>query len=197
VPYVADQATTPNSSYAVSKAAARELIELYRRLYGVTSMTLRPTVVFGPGQPRNIFRVVAEKLAAGEDRMDLMGGQQTRAPVYIDDVLDAFVRAGTRLTPDGALDGRTIPVGGDEEVRVVDLVRRMASLAGRSLIPVLIEGDTRPTEIYRSAADNADAARLIGWRPAISLDEGLRRTLRHEGVLPAVRAAPAQLALST
>ena len=198
VPYVADQAATPNSSYAVAKAAARELIELYRRLYAVPSVTLRPTVVFGPGQPRNIFRVVAQKLAGGEVRMDLMGGQQTRSPVYVDDVLEAFALAGERLAAGNALDGRTIPIGGDEELAVVDLVKRMARLAGRPLVPVLIESDMRPTEIFRSAADNAEAARLLGWHPRTSLDEGLRATLRAEGALPEdATAAPMAAAIPT
>ena len=182
VPYHPDQAVTPNSSYAVAKAAGREMIELYRRLYGMASVSLRPTLVFGPGQGRNIFSFVAGRLAEGAEDIPLMGGSQTRAPVYIDDAVDAFIAAGAQLEPGNALDGMTIPISGDKELSISTLVQEMASVAGRRLTPVLIESDTRPTEIFRCFADNSHAEASLGWHPATSLREGLRKTLVAAGV---------------
>jgi nucleoside-diphosphate-sugar epimerase len=111
-----------------------------------------------------------------------MSGSQTRAPVYLDDAVEAFLRAGAALEAGGPADGAVLPLGGPEELAVIDLVRRMARVADRPLTPVLVESDVRPTEIFRSAADNAAAAETIGWAPATPLDEGLRLTLEAEGV---------------
>ena len=190
VPYHPDQAVTPNSSYAVAKAAGREMIELYRRLYGMASVSLRPTLVFGPGQGRNIFSFAAGRLAEGADDIPLMGGSQTRAPVYIDDAVDAFIAAGAQLEPGNALDGMAIPISGAEELSISTLVQEMASVAGQRLTPVLIENDTRPTEIFRCFADNSYAEASLGWRPATSLRDGLRKTLVAAGVaVPALHTA--------
>jgi nucleoside-diphosphate-sugar epimerase len=189
VPYRADQAPAPNSSYAVSKSAARDMVELYRQLHGLASVTLRPTLVYGPGQGPNLLRFVASKLREGAADIPLMSGSQTRAPVYLDDAVEAFLRAGAALEAGGAADGAVLPIGGPEELAVIDLVRRMAQVAGRPLTPVLVESDVRPTEIFRSAADNSAAAETIGWAPATPLDEGLRLTLEAEGV--ALPDAPA------
>ncbi len=182
VPYHPDQAVTPNSSYAVAKAAGREMIELYRRLYGMASVSLRPTLVFGPGQGRNIFSFVAGRLASGADDIPLMGGSQTRAPVFIDDVVDAFIAAAVCLEPGNAVDGMVIPISGNEELSISTLVQEMATVAGRRLTPVLVENDTRPTEIFRCFADNSHAEAHLGWRPATSLRNGLRKTLLAAGV---------------
>ncbi|MGB3555994.1 MAG: NAD(P)-dependent oxidoreductase [Jannaschia sp.] len=182
VPYRPDQAPTPNSSYAVAKAAGREMIELFRCLYGLPSMSLRPTLVYGPGQGFNLFRFVAQKLAEGAKDIQLMGGSQTRAPVYIDDVVEAFLLAGAALDGGNEIDGKAIPLGGPDELSILDIVQQMAVVAGRTLTPVLTEQATRPTEIYRCIADNDVALDLLGWRPSVSLEEGLRRTLKAEGV---------------
>lgn len=182
VPYHCNQAPTPNSSYAVSKAAGREMIELYRRLYGLASVSIRPTLVYGPGQGRNLFSFVAEQLANGVTEITLMGGSQTRAPVYIDDAVDAFVRAGEALTKGTDVHGLTIPISGTQELPVWAFVELMAKAAGQTLVPKLEESETRPTEIFRSLADNTLALALLGWQPKTDLLVGIARTLEAAGV---------------
>ena len=169
-----DQLPTPESApqapispYGASKAAAETYLALYTRLHGLSTVALRFANVYGPRQdPRGEGGVVAIycHAAANSSQVRVFGdGRQTRDFVYVGDVADALLAAAD-LDVGGAYN-----IGTGEETSVVDLVERLA------LEPTF--EPERPGEVRRSCLDPAAAAQVLGWRPVVSLEDGLRRTM--------------------
>lgn len=172
LPYTARRTPDPICSYAVAKAAGWQYCLLSRTVGGPPAVGLRPSMIYGPRQNRNLVEHVRE-CAAAERPVRLQGGSQTRDPLFVADAIDAFVAAAER--PEAL--GHSIPIGGGEEISVTDLSRLVLDLLG-STVPLEPSSlPLRPTEIWRSRVDNADAARLLGWQPRVPLREGLARTL--------------------
>lgn len=172
VPYRASQAAAPVCSYAIVKSAGWELCRLVSTFTSLRTVALRPTFVYGPRQGRNVLTHVHDCVNAGRP-VRLMGGEQTRDPLYIDDAVAAFVAAAT--SP--AAHGHAIPIGGGQELTVAALCEAAVKALGASMPVVRGAEPPRSTEIWRSCSDNADAFRLLGWQPRVALAEGLARTI--------------------
>ena len=172
VPYRASQTAAPVCSYAILKSAGWQLCQLVSAFTALKTVALRPTFIYGPGQGRNVIAHVHECVSAGRP-VRLMGGDQTRDPLYIDDAVEAFVAAA--CAP--AAWGHAIPIGGGQELTVRALCETALAAFGSSVPVVCGAEPPRMTEIWRSSSDNADAYRLLGWQPRVSLAEGLERTI--------------------
>ncbi|HEU0119468.1 MAG TPA: SDR family NAD(P)-dependent oxidoreductase [Bryobacteraceae bacterium] len=176
VPSTTRTAIAPISSYAISKAAAWQSCTLYSLLYPIEVVCLHPAFVYGPRQNWNLVQYVQRCVEMNEP-VRLQGGGQTRDPLYVGDVAQAYLDAGT--VP--GINGSAIPVGGGVEFSVTDLVRRILTRLGAEDTPIEIGGaDPRPTEIWRNYTDNADAKKLLGWSPTVNFDAGLRLTIPDE-----------------
>jgi len=167
VPTPESAAIRPLSPYGAAKAAAELYMQLYRRLHGLRTFSLRLANVYGPRQdPRGEAGVIALFCARALEgsRATVFGdGRQTRDFVYVGDVVDAFVAAGVS-DAEGACNVST-----GTETTVLEL----ASALG-------IEVDhaaERPGEVRRSCLDPTAAARMLGWTARVPLAEGLERTL--------------------
>lgn len=183
VPYRSDHALEPLSSYAVSKEAGWHLIDVYRRVYGLQATGLRPTLVYGPGQGFNLLTYLIHAVTSGHAEIALDGGAQTRDPLYIDDVIDAFIAAAERADQ---LNGINLPVGGNHEMSVADIARKTVQLLGGRQTVLMRPSKVRATETLRSWCDNAEAKTLLGWSPRTSFEDGIVRTAQR-----VVAAAPA------
>ena len=161
------------TQYGQSKLAAEGYLSLYRRLYGLEAVALRPGNVYGPRQdPYGEGGVVAIFSAALlEDRRPRVfgDGEQTRDYVYVGDVAAAFL-AVAEAGGEGAYN-----VGTGTEVSVNELGRRIAAAAGAEFDPE--RAPARLGEVQRSAVDPGRAERELGWRPAHELDRGLELTV--------------------
>src|SRR3954454_14478359 len=173
----------PESPYGVAKKAAGDYLHFYREVRGLEYTTLALANVYGPRQDPNgeagVIAIFAGKLLNHERPVVYGDGEQTRDFVYVDDVVDAFVRA----TEKGG--GLLINVGTGVETSVQQLFDAMARLVG-------FKGQARyepprPGELRRSALDPGRAAIHLGWKPWTSLDEGLARTLEHFKALRSAR----------
>jgi UDP-glucose 4-epimerase len=154
----------PLTPYGASKGAAETYLELYTRLYGLSTLSLRMANVYGPRQdPHGESGVVAIfSGAAGDDRpVTVFGdGRQTRDYVHVDDVATAFVAAAAARAT-GVLNIAT-----GVETSVLGLARALG-------VEVL-HGPGRGGEIARSCLDPSAAARVLGWHAQIPLSAGLR-----------------------
>jgi UDP-glucose 4-epimerase len=153
----------PLTPYGASKAAAESYLDLYGRLYGLSTLALRMANVYGPRQnPHGEAGVVAIFCGAAADRRPVTihgDGRQTRDYVHVRDVAAAFVLATmTEIT--GVLNIAT-----GRETSVLDV-------AGALGVEVL-HGPCRAGEITRSCLDPTAAQRAIGWRAETGLDAGL------------------------
>ncbi len=171
-PFREAQPPAPVCSYAIAKAAAWQMCQLAASLGGPRVVGLRPTLIYGPRQNANLIEHVRVCALAGRS-VHLLGGRQTRDPLFVSDAVEAFVQA--TLCSNAV--GHSIPIGGGCEVSVLSLVHAVVETLGVALQVYENEVDMRPTEILRSGCDNEEAARLLGWRPRVGLAEGLALTL--------------------
>jgi UDP-glucose 4-epimerase len=163
----------PLSPYGVSKKAVGDYLHYYREVQGLDSTVLALANVYGPRQDPHgeagVVAIFAGKLLARERATVFGDGSQTRDFVFVDDVVDAFVRAMDKGS------GLTINIGTGVETSVQRLYDTMARLAGFSEPPRY--GDARTGELDRSALDPGRAAAHLGWEPQTDLETGLGRTL--------------------
>jgi UDP-glucose 4-epimerase len=159
----------PLSPYAVSKAAAESYVDLYGRLHGLSTMSLRLANVYGPRQdPRGEGGVIAIYCGAAVDGRSVMvygDGRQTRDFVFVGDVADAFIAAG-----DADAAGRCNVATGRETsvLEVADALGLEVRFAPE-----------RPGEVRRSCLDASSAAHILGWRPRTTFRDGLGLTVAH------------------
>ncbi len=151
----------PLSPYGVSKKAAIDYLVAYRELHSLEFAALALANVYGPRQDPHgeagVVAIFAERLLRGQPVTIFGDGEQSRDFVFVDDVVDAFVRAADR----GG--GLICNIGTGKETSVNELYREMAAQAG-------VEGEAiakplRPGELRRSCVDPSRAGIQLGWKP--------------------------------
>jgi UDP-glucose 4-epimerase len=171
----------PTSPYGVAKKASSDYLHYYREIHGLEHTVLALANVYGPRQDPHgeagVVSIFAGQLLAPERPTIFGDGDQTRDFVFVDDVVDAFVRAADKAG------GLVVNIGTGVETSVQELYDTMAQLAGfeepaRYAMP-------RPGELQRSALDPVRAAIHLGWKPSTDLGEGLQRTLEWFRDVPA------------
>lgn len=163
----------PLSPYGVAKKVAYDYLNTYRALHGIDFTALALANVYGPRQDPHgeagVVAIFAGKLIAGEPCTIFGDGEQTRDFVYVDDVVDAFVRSMDKG------DGLLINIGTGVETSVNTLYQTMARSAG--VADKAQSAAARPGELQRSALDPGRAALQLAWKPWTSMDEGAGHVL--------------------
>jgi UDP-glucose 4-epimerase len=163
----------PLSPYGVAKKSVIDYLVAYRELHSLEFSALALANVYGPRQDPHgeagVVAIFAEKLVRGTPATVYGDGTQTRDFVYVDDVVDAFVRAASR----GG--GLVCNIGTGRETSVNELLATMAEQAGIEATPVF--APPRAGELQRSSLDIERAAIQLGWRPWTELPEGTRAVL--------------------
>ena len=165
--------TRPVSPYGVSKTSGELYLGYYRAQYGLQSVALRYANVYGPRQnphgEAGVVAIFSERLLRGEPCTINGTGQQTRDFVYGPDVARANLLAATRDVQG------PINIGTGIETDVNRLYALLAKAAG-SARPAA-HAPAKPGEQMRSSVDPSLAAKVLGWRPTVALEEGLQRTV--------------------
>lgn len=173
IPSNEDAPAAPASPYGVAKRSGELYLEAFRRMYGLHYVALRYSNVFGPRQnaqgEAGVVSVFSTRCLRGEDCTIFGDGGQTRDFVYVEDVVTANVRA---LSCDFR---GYVNIGTGVETDVNRLFALIATAAGGTRTPKYAEG--RLGEVRRSALDAAFAHKALGWKPEVSLEEGVRRTV--------------------
>jgi UDP-glucuronate 4-epimerase len=160
--------TRPISPYGVTKLAAENLCRAYAEEHDLPLVVLRYFSVYGPRQrPDMGYYRFARALLTGAPVTVYGDGLQVRGNTYIDDCIDATVAAA------GALPGETYNVGGGEAVSVWDVLHKLEGIVGRRA--VIQREEARPGDQRHTCADTGKLTRHLGWKPRISLDDGLSR----------------------
>lgn len=166
------------SPYSASKIGADKLAEAFGRSFGLPVVTVRPFNTYGPRQSARAVIPTIIVQALTQDVVRLGSLHPTRDLNFVGDTCDGFVRAA--LAGSDVL-GETINLGQGKEISVGELAQRIIALIGRGQAIVADPERVRPagSEVERLIADNRKAARLLGWRPRTSLDDGLRATIEY------------------
>jgi UDP-glucose 4-epimerase len=168
--------TNPLSPYALQKLVAEQYCQMFTRLYGLETVTIRYFNVFGPrqdpGSPYSgVISLFATALLEGRRPTIYGDGEQTRDFTYVANVVDGVLRACEAP----AASGEVINVATGGRISLNELLRTMNRIVGTSIEAVYQpprEGDVRDSQ-----ADIAKAHRLLGYQPLVSLEDGLKKTL--------------------
>lgn len=162
----------PQSPYGKSKILAEELCKAYAALYGLAVVALRVFNAYGPGQQGNMLvPTVLFQLTRGGEVL-LRDPTPRRDFVYVDDVVESFLLAGHDTGPGFYC----YNVASGQSVSVAEVVREIEHAWGRPF-PVRYTGEQRDNEIIDCTGSTHLIAERLGWKPRVSLQEGIRRTV--------------------
>jgi UDP-glucose 4-epimerase len=171
-----DVPTDPASPYAASKVAGEIYLNTFRNLYGLECSHIAPANVYGPRQDPHgeagVVAIFAQALLAERPTKIFGDGTDTRDYVYVDDVVDAFVRASGPLGG-----GRRFNIGTGVETSTRQLHSEIAKAAGTPDDPEF--HPARLGDLRRSCLDISRAEAELGWTPKVSLNEGIARTTEY------------------
>ena len=177
MPTPEDYPIRPLAPYGQSKHAAEGYFELYDRLYGLSTVSLRYGNVYGPRQDvhgeAGVVAIFCGCLLEGRTPQIFGDGRQTRDWADVADVVSANVLAAASDVTG------PINIAGGEETSVLDLVAALSEVGserGLTLAPPEFR-EGRPGEVSRSRLDIARARTELGWEPTVTLRDGLRRIL--------------------
>jgi len=203
-----DAPIAPGDYYQRTKYEAEPLVAEYSERQGLSAVTLRPAAIYGPGDPER-FYMIFRRVAKGTFPM-FGSGRTLYHPVYIDNLIDAFL-----LAQDSDVSGgRPYLIADEDYYQIEQIVERVGRALGVDVkiphypvMPLVAAGYVceavckpfgiappifpRRVDWFRQnrAFDISRAKKELGYAPAIGLDEGLRRTgewYRAEGMLPPV-----------
>ena len=160
--------------YAATKVAAWALGRMYWRARGMPIVTVRPFQVYGPGQPAETLIPAAIGAALTGADFSMTAGEQERDFVYIDDAVAGMVAAGA--VP--GIEGQSLDLGTGSATSIRQVVERVWEIAGGTGRVIAGALPYRTGEVMHMVADADRAARLLGWRATVSLEDGLSRTVR-------------------
>ena len=169
----------PQSPYGAAKLSVEYYMGYYARVHGMDTVALRYANVYGPRQdPHGEAGVVAifcDRIIDGVPLTVFGDGKQTRDYVFAGDVARAnLLAAGAALPPAAGVDSRAFNIGTSVETDVVQLAATLGAVSGAS--PQITHAPARAGEQRRSAVAVGRAAAVLGWRPTVSLADGLRLT---------------------
>ncbi|MBN8532019.1 MAG: NAD-dependent epimerase/dehydratase family protein, partial [Alphaproteobacteria bacterium] len=166
----------PRACYDESKRVAETLCYIYKNQFGTHTNTIRPFNVYGPGMRELDYRVLpnfGSKIKAGKPIQIYGDGRQTRTYCYVTDALVGFMRVIAR-----GVSGEAYNIGNPTpEISVNDLVPKIEKALGKKIAHNIVDyPDSYPAdEPNRRCPDIKKARVQLGYEPAVTLDEGLKR----------------------
>lgn len=169
-----------NAPYGVAKKAAWQMLDAYKLQYGLKSAYVLPVNLYGPNDNFDLnsshvipalIRKCVEAMERGDRTLPCWGtGAASREFLYVDDAAEGIVRAAEAMD-----DPTPINLGASFEITIKNLVELIVKLTG---FQGALEWDpTKPDGQPRRCLDTQRAARLLGWKAQVGLEEGLRRTI--------------------
>ena len=178
--FTEDTAYAPNSPYSASKAASDHLVRAWHETYGLPVVLSNCSNNYGPYHfPEKLIPVVILRALAGEPIPVYGKGENIRDWLYVEDHADALLT----VLQKGAL-GRSYNIGGENEVRNIDLVVMICTVLDRlkpGFAPYAQQitfVQDRPGHDLRYAIDPTRISTELGWRPSVTLKQGLEKTVQ-------------------
>jgi nucleoside-diphosphate-sugar epimerase len=171
-----DMPTGPLSPYALQKLVAEQYCQMFTRLYGLETVTIRYFNVFGPrqdpGSPYSgVISLFSTALLEGRQPTIYGDGEQTRDFTYVANVVDGVLKACEAPRASGEV----INVATGGRISLNELFEVMRKLVGADVRPNY--GEARAGDVRDSQADITKARELLGYEPIVSFEDGLRQTI--------------------
>jgi dTDP-glucose 4,6-dehydratase len=170
----------PNSPYAASKAASDHFVRAWGETYGLPVLITNCSNNYGPFHfPEKLIPVVILNALAGAPIPVYGRGENVRDWLYVEDHADALLT----VLEKGDV-GQTYNIGGENEARNIDIVRMICTILDElrpkatTYVDQITFVEDRPGHDFRYAIDPERLRRELGWRPRVTLAEGLRRTVQ-------------------
>lgn len=174
IPADEDHPVRPLSPYGTSKFAFEQYLGTFHRTFGLTYTVLRYANIYGPRQDfyaeeGRVVAIFASRMLAGKPVTIDGDGMQSRDMLHVGDVATANLAALEKGS------GGTFHISTGIPVTINDIFRKLALLTEYKLEPRF--GPARKGDVYRIALDNSRALEQLGWRPQVTIEEGLRLTV--------------------
>jgi nucleoside-diphosphate-sugar epimerase len=171
-----DMPARPLSPYALQKLVGEQYLQLFTKLYGLETVSIRYFNVFGPRQDPSspysgVISLFIRTVADGRAPTVHGDGEQTRDFTYVANVVDGVLRAAEARN----VSGEVINVATGSRVSLNQLLATVKGIIGSDVQPTY--GPARVGDVRDSLADIGKAERLLGYTPIVPLEEGLRRTI--------------------
>ncbi|MCH7589323.1 MAG: SDR family NAD(P)-dependent oxidoreductase [Chloroflexi bacterium] len=175
VPIDEDHPLQGQSPYSASKIGADKLAESFNRAYELPVVTLRPFNTYGPRQSDRavIPTIITQALTQG--KIELGNLDAKRDFTFISDTVDGFIKASSQE----GIDGEVFNIGSGEEIGIGSLAEKVVQMLEAEVIIQVDPSRLRPerSEVGLLEADSSKAQKAFGWKPEITLDDGLELTI--------------------
>lgn len=171
-PFTEDMAVHPGDFYATSKLLSENLTDYFSRRYGLRTVVLRPSVIYGPGQRGSMLIPSLIRALADNWEYPLTPGEQKRDFVYVEDVADACMTALENSSAQGAFN-----IGSGEVRTIRDAALLCQTILGKSDLVKIGALSYRDNEVWEYALDCRKAHDQLGWKASVNLEDGIKRTI--------------------
>lgn len=169
-----DEKYNPTCLYAASKQAFESLLRYYAECEGLSVTTLKLFDTYGPFDKRAKLLALLLKVAREQTPIDMSPGDQLISLVYVDDVVDAFMMAGTRLLNEQDSGMNEYAIAAENPVSLRELVETVSRVLG---LPISVNWGGRPYRNREVMVPWAGGNSLEGWHPKVALAEGIERVI--------------------
>ncbi len=175
VPMSEDHPTEPTTVYGASKLVGEAYAGVMRHTYDMDVIVIRPFNTYGPreyhmGTRAEVIPKFVLRTMAGGRPVIFGSGLQTRDFTWVGDTARGIAAAAA----EDALVGETVNIARGQEISIRQLAEKVLTIFGRGGEHPVFDAP-RPGDVDRHFADTTKASRLVGWKPEVSIDEGLRR----------------------
>jgi len=189
MPFSEHQSTEhPLTLYAATKKANEQMAHAYAHLFGIPCTGLRFFTVYGPwGRPDMALFMFTKKILAGEPIPVFNHGKHKRSFTYIDDIVEGVIRAldnppaanlsWDAMNPDPATSGagpyRLFNIGAERQVELLRYIEVLEECLGRKAVMEMLP--LQPGDVPDTEADVSELASVVGYKPVVTVEEGVRR----------------------
>jgi UDP-glucuronate 4-epimerase len=189
MPFSEHQSTEhPLTLYAATKKANEQMAHAYANLFNLPCTGLRFFTVYGPwGRPDMALFLFTKAILAGEPIKVFNHGKHSRSFTYVDDIVEGVIRAldnppaanpdWSGLAPDPATSGagpyRLFNIGAEEQVELLRYIEVLEECLGRKAIMEMLP--LQPGDVPDTVADVSELQRIVGYKPRVTVEEGVRR----------------------